>query len=109
MVLLGEVSVRGLVIRAYSDHFCTEILERFVGVPEAAGFCRTALGEVFRIEVDDKVFLSKKIRQRNVTAIAGWQMETRCVIANSDQPRHIDMYEPIGEEEVFAAEERAKS
>ena len=70
-MLLCEISMRVLAIGAYSNDFCPEIRERFVGVPEAASFRRTAASEVFRIEINDQVLLSKKILQSNVTAIAG--------------------------------------
>jgi len=85
MVLLGEISMRVFAVGAYSNHFCAEILERFVRVSEAASLGCTALGEVFGVEIDDHVLLSKKILQRNITSIAGGKAETRCDVTNSEQ------------------------
>jgi len=87
---LNEISMRVLAVGAYSNNLCTNILERFVRISEAAGLGCAALSEVFRIEVNDYVLLSKEIRQGNVTAIAGWQSEARCGITNSEQLRHFD-------------------
>jgi hypothetical protein len=63
--------MRVLAVGAYSNDFCTEIRERFVGVPEAASFGCTTASEVSRIEVNDQVLFSKKILQSNVTPTAG--------------------------------------
>src|SRR3989442_7850325 len=70
VMLLSEISMRVLAIGAYSNHFCPQVRERFVGVPERASFRGAAAGEVFRIEINDHVLLSKKILQSNVSAIA---------------------------------------
>ncbi len=61
MMLLSEIAMRVLTVGAYSNNFCAEIFERFVGVSEGAGFRCAASGEVFGIEVNDDVLLSKKI------------------------------------------------
>jgi len=71
VMLLSEVSMRVLAVGAYSNHFCAQIRERFVRVSERASFRGAAAGEVFRVEVNDNVLLSKKILQSNVIAIAG--------------------------------------
>jgi hypothetical protein len=88
MIPLSEISMGVSAVGAYSDHFCAEILERFVGVSKAASLGCTALSEVFRIEIDDYAVLPKEIRQGNVTASAGWQSEIRCDITNTEQLLH---------------------
>src|SRR5713101_8121569 len=84
-MLLGEISMRVLAVGSYSNDFCPEIRERFVGVPEAASFRCTTSSEVFRIEVNDHVLFSKKILQSNVTPTAGRQAEIGCEVTNGDQ------------------------
>ena len=77
--------MRGLAVGTYSNNFCPQIRERFVGVAEAASLGCTAPGEVLRIEVKDNVPLSKEILQSNVTAIAGWQAEIRSLVSYGEQ------------------------
>src|SRR5207247_2396868 len=80
--------MRVLAVGANPNNLCAKILERFVRVSESASLSGTALSEVFRIEVNDYVLLSKEIRQGNVTAIACWQSEIRCSISDGEQLRH---------------------
>ena len=84
-MLLCELSMRVLAVGAYSNDFCPEIRERFVGVPETASFGCTAASEVFRIEVNDHVLFSKKILQSNIAPTAGRQAKIGCGVTNSDQ------------------------
>src|SRR5438093_482474 len=80
--------MRVLAVGANPNNLCAKILEQFVRVSESASLSGTALSEVFRIEVNDYVLLSKEIRQGNVTAIACRQSEIRCCSPNVEQLRH---------------------
>ena len=101
MMLLSEISMRVLAVGAYPNDLCAKILERFVRVSEAASLSRTTLGEIFRIEVNDHVPLSKKILQPNITSIAAGKAESRCDVTNSEQLSRPTIVQRIGEEEVF--------
>src|SRR6266567_3483776 len=70
--------MRLLVIFAYSDDLCAEVLEFLIRVPELAGLRCASFREVFRIEVDDDVLLSVKVFEANVLASTGLQSEYRC-------------------------------
>ena len=76
-MLRSEGSMGLLAVAAYSNDLGTEVLEFFVRVPKLTRLSSASFRKVFRIEVDDYVFVSTKVFEANILAIASLESESR--------------------------------